>query len=392
MSKTVKFLLVSLLVFAFSAVALAQSTTTGSIGGVVTNPNKEVVAGAAVTVRNVGTNREDTANTDDTGRFKVANLQPGVYAVTVNASGFAPSTNENVVVEVGRETSLEVSLNLGQVTGTVDVSAEAPVINTTQQDFSTNINQTSINELPVNGRRWSNFAILTPTAVPDGNFGLISFRGISGLLNNSTVDGGDNNQAFFSEERGRTRAGYSISQAAIREFQVNTSNFSAEYGRSAGGVINAITKSGTNQFHGSGFFYDRNNKWGARNPGSFITRFNNGVISRDALKPKDVRYQFGGTIGGPIVKDHLFFFFSHAGLRRKLPGIAVFNTPGDLNTVVRTSLTGRGLTTAQIDSALSFLNAHTGEVRRLFDQSLFLPKIDWQINGANQFTATYNRL
>ncbi|HWF87402.1 MAG TPA: carboxypeptidase-like regulatory domain-containing protein, partial [Pyrinomonadaceae bacterium] len=149
MSKTVKILFVSLLVFAFSAIALGQSTTTGSIGGVVSNPNKEVVSGAAVSVRNVGTNREDTATTDDTGRFKVANLQPGVYAVTVNASGFAPSTNENVVVEVGRETTLEVSLNLGQVTGTVDVSAEAPVINTTQQDFSTNINQTSINELPI---------------------------------------------------------------------------------------------------------------------------------------------------------------------------------------------------------------------------------------------------
>ena len=228
MLQTVKFLFVSLLVLAFSAVALAQSTTTGAIGGVVTNPNKEVVSGAAVTVKNVGTNREDTATTDDTGRFKVANLQPGNYTVTVNSSGFSPSTNENVVVEIGRETTLEVALSVGPVTGTVDVTSEAPVINTTQQDFSTNINQTSINELPVNGRRWSNFAILTPGTVPDGNFGLISFRGISGLLNNSTVDGGDNNQAFFSEERGRTRAGYSISQSAVREFQVNTSNYSAE--------------------------------------------------------------------------------------------------------------------------------------------------------------------
>ena len=244
MEKTVKFLLISLVVFAFSAVTFAQSTTTGAIGGVVTNPNKEVVTGAAVTVKNVGTNREDTATTDDTGRFKVTNLQPGNYTVTVNSSGFSPSTNENVVVEIGRETTLEVALSVGPVTGTVDVTSEAPVINTTQQDFATNINQTSINELPVNGRRWSNFAILTPGTVPDGNFGLISFRGISGLLNNSTVDGGDNNQAFFSEERGRTRAGYSISQAAVREFQVNTSNYSAEYGRSAGGVINAITKSG----------------------------------------------------------------------------------------------------------------------------------------------------
>jgi hypothetical protein len=168
MSKTVKFLFVSLLVFALSAVAFAQSTTTGSIGGVVSNPAKEVVPGATITVKNIGTNREDTATTDDTGRFKVPNLQPGNYSVTVNSSGFSASTMENVVVEVGRETTLEVALSVGPVTGTVDVSAEAPVINTTQQDFSTNINQTSINELPVNGRRWSNFAILTPTAVPDG--------------------------------------------------------------------------------------------------------------------------------------------------------------------------------------------------------------------------------
>ncbi|HEY2963831.1 MAG TPA: TonB-dependent receptor [Pyrinomonadaceae bacterium] len=392
MSKTVKLLFVSLLVFAFSAVAFAQSTTTGSIGGVVTNPNKEVVPGAAVTVKNVGTNKEDTATTDDTGRFKVANLQPGNYAVTVNSAGFSPSTSENVVVEIGRETSLEIALSVGPVTGTVDVSAEAPVINTTQQDFSTNINQTSINELPVNGRRWSNFAILTPGAVPDGNFGLISFRGISGLLNNSTVDGGDNNQAFFSEERGRTRSAYSISQAAIREFQVNTSNFSAEYGRSAGGVINAITKSGTNEFHGSAFFYDRNNKWGARNPNTFINRLVNGVSTREALKPKDVRYQFGGTIGGPIVKDKLFFFFSYDEQRRNFPGVAVFFTPGYLNTVNRTTLLARGLTTPQIDSALQFINDQTGEVPRRGDQRLFLPKIDWQINSNHQFSATYNRL
>ncbi|HKG45613.1 MAG TPA: TonB-dependent receptor [Pyrinomonadaceae bacterium] len=392
MSQTVKFLFVGLMVFMFSAVALAQSTTTGSIGGVVSNPNKEVVPGATVSVRNIGTNREDTATTDDSGRFKVANLQPGNYAVTINSSGFSPSTQENVVVEIGRETNLEVSLSVGPVTGTVDVSAEAPVINTTQQDFSTNINQTSINELPVNGRRWSNFAILTPGAVPDGNFGLISFRGISGLLNNSTVDGGDNNQAFFSEERGRTRSAYSISQAAIREFQVNTSNFSAEYGRSAGGVINAVTKSGTNDFHGSAFFYDRNNKWGARNPNTFINRLVNGVSTREAFKPKDVRYQFGGALGGPIVKDNLFFFFSYDEQRRNFPGVAVFSTPGYLNTVNRNTLTARGLTTGQVDAALQFLNDQTGEVPRRGDQRLFLPKIDWQVNSSNTFSATYNRL
>src|SRR6185295_10238618 len=125
---------------------------------------------------------------------------------------------------------------------------------------------------------------------------------------------------------------YSVSQAAIREFQVNTSNFAAEYGRSAGGVINAITKSGTNEFHGSGFFYDRNNKWGARNPNTFISRLVNGVSERQAFKPKDVRYQFGGTIGGPIVKDKLFFFFSYDEQRRNFPGVAVFANAAYLST------------------------------------------------------------
>jgi hypothetical protein len=409
MSKIVKSVFVSLLVLALSAVALAQSNTTGAIGGVVQNPAKEVVPGAAVSVRNIGTNKEDTSTTDGVGRFKVANLQPGIYSVTVNSTGFSPMTVDNVTVEIGRETSLDVALSVGPVTGQVDVSAEAPVINTTQQDFSTNLNQTSINELPVNGRRWSNFAILTPGAVPDGNFGLISFRGISGLLNNSTVDGGDNNQGFFSEERGRTRSAYSISQAAIREFQVNTSNFAAEYGRSAGGVINAITKSGTNEFHGSAFVYNRNNSWGARNPNTFINQLVNGVSTRVALKPEDNRYQFGGTIGGPIARDKVFFFFSYDEQRRNFPGVAVFSTPGYLNTVnacpsavapgCTTALfnaslkhPSRGLTDAQIDSTRSYLNSLTGETPRRGDQRLFLPKIDWHLNSNHQLTATYNRL
>ena len=125
MSKRVRLFFVSLVVLALSTVAFAQSTTTGSIGGVVTNPAKEVVPGAAVTVKNVGTNKEDSATTDDTGRFKVANLQPGVYSVTVNSTGFSPTTQDNVVVEIGRETTLEVAIADGTVTGTVDVSAEA---------------------------------------------------------------------------------------------------------------------------------------------------------------------------------------------------------------------------------------------------------------------------
>jgi outer membrane receptor protein involved in Fe transport len=422
MSKLVKFCFVLSLIFGMSAIAFGQSTVTGAIGGVVTNPASEVVPNAAVTVRNTETNKEDSATTDDEGRFKVSGLQPGIYSVTINGAGFSPYTQDKVTVEIGRETTINAALSIGPLSGnTVEVTAEAPVINTSQQDFSSNINQTSINELPINGRRWSNFALLTPGAVPDGTFGLISFRGISGLLNNNTIDGGDNNQAFFAEERGRTRISYSISQSAIREFQVNTSSYSAEYGRSAGGVVNAVTKSGTNEFHGDVFYYQRNNKWGARNPRSFITQNINGVFTPVAFKPVDVRHQFGGTIGGPIVKDKAFFFFSYDQQKRNFPGVSTYTAldflnradrclltaplgatrtlaqcpayPGTNNPNRNTSLgTGKGLTDAQVDSVLNFLNSIAGPVPRTGDQKLYLPKIDWNLNDKNTFTATYNRL
>lgn len=395
MSKLLRLPLVALLLVALSAVAaFAQSTTAGAVGVTVSDPQGAVVPNATVTVRNMGTNKEETATTDGEGRARIVNLPPGNYNVAINASGFGAFTQDNVVVEVGRVTSLDIPLSVGGATGNVEVTAEAPVINTTQQDFSTNINQTSINELPINGRRWSNFAILTPGAVPDGTFGLISFRGISGLLNNNTIDGGDNNQAFFAEERGRTRISYSVSQAAIREFQVNTSSYSAEYGRSAGGVVNAVTKSGTNEFHGGLFYYQRNNKWGARNPLATNTVLVNGVFTPVGIKPKDVRHQFGGTIGGPIVKDKAFFFFSYDQQKRDFPGLARIGTNGFLNlsTANRNTLLARGLTNAQIDNTLSFVNSLTGEVPRRGDQTLFLPKIDWNINDKNTFTATYNRL
>jgi outer membrane receptor protein involved in Fe transport len=395
MSKFVKLAFVLSFIFGMSTIAFGQSTVSGAIGGVVVNPNKEVVPNASVTVRNTETNKEDTATTDDQGRFKVAGLQPGTYSVTINGSGFSPYTAERVTVEIGRETNINADLTIGPISGnTVEITSEAPVINTSQQDFSSNINQTSISELPINGRRWSNFALLTPGAVPDGTFGLISFRGISGLLNNNTIDGGDNNQAFFAEERGRTRISYSVSQSAIREFQVNTSSYSAEYGRSAGGVVNAVTKSGTNEFHGDVFYFQRNNKWGARNPLAVKTELVGGVFTPVGFKPVDVRHQFGGTIGGPIAKDKAFFFFSYDEQRRNFPGLSIFSSPTFLNlpTATRTGLTARGLTTAQIDNTLNFLNSLSGDLPRTGNQRLFLPKVDWNLNSKNTLTGTYNRL
>ena len=403
--------LAALFVFILSALAFAQSTTTGAIGITATDPQGAVIPNAAITVKNTGTNKEDTATTDSEGRARIVNLQPGTYSVSVNASGFGAFTQERVTVEIGNVTSIDVPLTIGGQTANVEVTSDAPVINTTQQDFASNINQTSVNELPINGRRAANFAILTPASAPDGNFGLISFRGISGLLNNNTVDGGDNNQALFSEERGRTRIPYSVSQGSVREFQVNTSNYSAEYGRAAGAVVNTITKSGTNEFHGEGFWYYRNNKYGARNPRAVRSVFVAGGPALDPIpiKPKDVRHQIGGNIGGPIVKDKAFFFFNYDGQRRDFPGLGVFSSAGYLSTVNRcasavapgcttalfaTSLKNpaRGLTDAQIDNSLAFINSLTGEVPRRGDQDTYLPKIDWNINKSNTFTASYNRL
>jgi hypothetical protein len=383
---------------AMSAASIAQSSVTGAIGGTVTDPNKAVVPNATVTVRNIDTNKEATATTDSEGRFRVVELQPGSYSVKVNLQYFNPFEVNNIVVEVGRVTTVDAELSLKPADfGIVEIS-NTPVINTTHQDFSANINQTSINELPINGRRWSNFAMGTPSAAPDGPFGLLSFRGISSLFNNNTVDGGDNNQAFFSEERGRTRISYVISLDSIREFQVNASNYSAEYGRAAGGVVNAVTKSGTNRFHGSAFYYLRHSNWGARNPRGFQNVLINGVATLIPLKPVDIRHQFGGTVGGPILKNRLFFFFSYDQQKRNFPGIATPSDPAFFTTVNRgTTVAGlkapnRLLTDAQIDSTVAFLTSLLGEVPRRGDQKIFLPKIDWEINSKNTLTGTYNRM
>ncbi len=390
-------LLTMLLCILLPVAAMAQSTTQGAIGGTVTDQSKAVVPNAKVTVLNVGTQQQKTATTDGYGGFRVLNLDPGTYQVTVDAASFAPWKASKVTVEVGRVTQLEATLGATGKAETVEVSSEAPAVNTLQQDFSSNINQDAISNLPINGRRWSTFALLTPGATPDGGFGLISFRGISGLLNNNTVDGGDNNQAFFSEERGRTRASYTVSQASVREFQVNTANYSAEYGRAAGGVVNSVTKSGTNNLHGEGFWYIRDNSLGATNPFTTETvQTGTGTYTTVPFKPEDRRQQFGGNLGGPIIKDKLFFFFNYDGQRRNFPGVAQASNPslafGAFSAAELSYFAGKGITTAQANKGLAFLVAETGNVPRTGNQDIFFPKLDWKVNDKNTVTLSYNRM
>ena len=407
MTKNFSFKFIALIAIGLSlsiGQVFAQSTVTGGMIGKVTDPQGAVIPNAILTVTNTGTNSVVTVNANDDGAYRVSNLQPGTYRVETTVSGFAPAKADSIIVEVGRTTTVDLPLTIGTATAEVRVTADAPVINTNDNSAGLNINQTSINELPINGRRAASFVLGSPGVVPDGNFGLYSFRGISGLLNNSTVDGGDDNQAFFSEARGRTRISYSISLDAVREFSVNTSNYSSEFGRAAGGVVNTVTKSGTNEFHGSGFYYLRDNKWGARNPVSFqtvLTPTGNQIVG---LKPVDKRHQFGGSIGGPIVKDRLFFFFSYDEQRREFPGVAgpssttflqAFTIPAGpactSTNPTAVTLCQRGITQAQADAGRAYITSLTGEVERRGDQRLFLPKIDWVINSSNTLSAVYNR-
>ncbi|HET9838976.1 MAG TPA: carboxypeptidase regulatory-like domain-containing protein [Candidatus Angelobacter sp.] len=403
-----KLVLIALLILSCSALIYAQSTTDGAIGGTVYDSTGAVVANAKVTVHNAGTNAEQSVTSDASGYYRVTGLQPGSYTVTVDGSGLATYKAQQVIVSVGSVTDVSPRLGVAGTSETVEVTAEVPQINTTSPEFAPTLNQTAIANLPINGGRWSSFALLTPGVVSNSSgFGLLSFRGISTLLNNNTVDGADNNQAFFSEERGRTRAGYSTPKAAIEEFQVNTSNYSSEYGRAAGGVINTVTKSGTNAIHGEAYFYDRDNNWGAINPFTKLAVSTPTGFQQVPYKPTDWRKISGFGLGGPAIKDKLFWNLTFDWYKRNFPGTAVASNPtvffgqGDptassQTATIATIATRRGITTAQAQALYSNefngLVSMLGSTPRQGEQYIIFPKVDWTINQKNHASFTFNRM
>ena len=237
------------------------------------------------------------------------------------------------MLQVGSKLAIDLSLPLKTTAETVTVTGEAPLIEPDKTDLSQTVSQTLSGNLPLNGRRWENFVLLTPGVTTDGSHGLVSYHGISGLMNNSAVDGTSNQQAFFSEDRGRTSVGYTYSLDAIQEFQVNSNSYTAEFGQAAGGVVNAVTKSGTNDLHGDVFYYLRYPSLNALDPLSK----SQGIVTQ----PEHQRQQFGASVGGPIIKDKLFFFVNYDGQRRSFPIIytgpssatnrAAVSTPGQLH-------------------------------------------------------------
>jgi hypothetical protein len=406
--------------------AMAQSAVDGAVGGTVHDASGAIVPSAQVTVTNNGTSAAQTVTADDQGFFRAIHLQPGSYTIEVTSSGFGTYKSTAVVVQVGLLTNVDANLAAAGSTTTVNVTSEIPAVNTTSPDFSNVIDLQILGSLPVNNYRWSSYAALTPGVVANSDgFGLLSFRGQSVLQNNITIDGADDNQAFFAEERGRTRAGYSTAQSSIQEFQVNTSNYTVEYGRAVGGVVNSVTKSGTNKFHGDLYFQDRDAEWGTRSPTTQLTTINaagSPVINQ--IKPKDWRKQFGGGVGGPIIKDKVFFFLAIDKYKRNFPGTGVASSPATFfaspDAALPTGKTCGGSGAAAPSTAdasnctlavnylgsatqyaaavplytagLSGLNSMLGAVPRTGDQNIFFPKIDWQVNSKNHATVEVNRL
>ncbi len=416
--------------------AMAQSATAGAIGGIVTDASGARLPGSTVTVTAVDTGATRTVKANASGEYIVPDLQPGIYKAVFIADGFETYQENTITVTVGSLSSVTPKMKAGSVADKVEVSDENLQMHTQDNAVSTTIDSTQIDNLPVNGRRWSDFARLTPGVVSNLNgFGLLSFRGISYLLNNNTIDGADDNQAYYSEARGRTRTAFSIPPSAVQEFQVNTSNYSAQYGRAAGGVVNTITKSGSNNYHGQVFFYDRDNGLGgALNPYTLLSVANgSGGYNQVPTQPKDWRKDWGFTLGGPIVVPHLFnghdklfFIYTYDQERRNFPSVS---RPTDTNdffapsnatlpstetcsttafTTTALSLTAEGdynacliaalygvpfqAGSAYYQQGLGILQSFTGLVPRLQDQVINLPKIDYQINDRNRLTLMYNRM
>jgi hypothetical protein len=394
----------ALLLFACPEV-LSQSTTEGTIAGMILDPSGAAIADAQV----VASSQSDSSNyvtvTDASGGYRFAGLAPGSYRVEVRLAPYTPYDADAVLVEVGRVTTLSPRLRISSIRETVIVEESAPGLDTTSAAISTNLDEDVIHGLPSNGRRWSDFALLTPTVTPDQQgYGLLSFRGISVLLNNNTMDGADNNQAFFSEERGRSSIGYSTSEASVREFQVNASNYSAEYGRAAGGVVNTVTHSGSNTTHGSSFFYDRDNELGgAQNPYSQITTEPQpGTFVSSPFTPRDWRKQWGASAGGPIERDRLFWFFSYDQYQRNFPAISqpgnaakFYAEPTDNELTALAERLGVPLNSMALQAyngVLDSLAGETGIVPRSATQLILFPKLDYQLNDRNHFAGQFNHM
>ena len=377
-----KIMPVCALLMASAICALAQSGT-GTITGTVKDPNGLLIAGASVKVRNTDTGIERPLTTNQDGIYVATFLQPGLYEVTASKEGFATVKRESLNVQVGQTLTVDIGLPLQAAKEAITVTAEAPVLEPDKTDVSAVISQGVTENVPMANRRWNDFALLTPATTADGTSGLVSYRGISGLYNQNSVDGANNNQAFFSEARGRAiGAPYIYSSDSIKEYEVNTSNYGAEYGQAAGGVVNAVTKSGSNQFHGDAFYMLRYPSLNALDPLSRFSALESHLVP---TQPVHQQQQFGGSIGGPIIKDRLFFFGTYDGFRKVFPVAYTSSQQSHfpLPCPVQASAT-------QCSEANGFLSSLLGTFPRTTKDDVFFGKLDYQLTSKNHLSGAFD--
>ncbi len=356
----------------------AQTTGAGTITGTITDPSGAVVPAAAVAVKNIATQAERALTTNEAGIYVAQFLQPGAYEITITKTGFNKTVRTGLTLQVGQSLTVNFTLAVQSSTETMTVDAAAAIVDTEKTEMSQVVSQTQKDNLPIAGRRWEGFALLTPNTTTDGGTGLVSYRGISGLYNQSAVDGTSNTQAFFSETKGRTTLGYVYSMDSVQEFQVAASNYSAELGQAAGGVVNAVTKSGTNAIHADLFYYLRYPSLNALDP----LQKARGIYTQ----PIHQQQQFGGSVGGPIVKDKLFYFLTYEGLRKVNPisyTSTSFNGPQPCLAPIPATVCA---------AANTFVGAQLGAFPRSTQQDVAFAKIDYQFTPGNHLSASLNGL
>src|SRR5438445_4670093 len=362
--------------------------TAGTVQGDVLDEKGGSVAGATVEAKNLATNfvQTDTTNTD--GHFAFLSLASGRYTLTISKQGFASVLQQNVNLMVGQTLTIPVTLKVSSVAQQIVVT-DVPVIETTKTESSSTLSELTVSGTPVLGRKFEDLLTLTPgvaiTQGPDGDE--INFNGQRGIFNNISLDGGDYNNGFFGEQLGGQRAAIDITLDAVKEFQVVASGASAEFGRTGGGVVNVITKSGTNDVHGSLFYFQRLE--------ALASNTSDG-------KPLDSfhREQFGGTIGGPIKRDKMFVFGAFEQIFENLtrPNLS---TPLGAACPVANPVTPtndaviNASPECQRVALLNFLKTSRNQddsqpVKHPIRNSAALGKFDWLVTPKSQLSASYN--
>jgi outer membrane receptor protein involved in Fe transport len=335
-----------------------------SLNGTITDASGAAMPNAKVTVTNTATGLTRNTQTSDIGLYRFTGLPVGSYDLTVDAQGFKTAKRTDVPLQVGASATLDVRMEVGAAQETVSVTADAPVVETTRSSTASNVTEKAVANLPVNGRNFIDFTLLTPGVVRDvRGTGDLSFAGQRGTVNSLLVDGADSNNLFFGEATGRTGLRpYAFSEDAVQEFQVTTVGYPAEIGRAGGGAINMVTKSGSNTFHGTAFEFYRDK---GMNANTFV---NNRVGARKGAYHFN---QFGGTLGGPVKKDKLFFFFSYDGQR---------NTS---NQILAPNIQPTG-------AALAALAPYLQPYVVGLNNNVYLGKVDWTIGPNDRLTVRYN--